>query len=409
MFMLTAYMTRGLQLLIGSHKKAQAARAEELGAPEDEIPMAQMTPGLASTLQSTDVSARTSTVALQGSNSLEHSHEPSHVQPIAGHSDDSPSPASPEASPSPPPLPPQTAPLPPRARLWAAIIQTHLDTSTYLALLLFVGLPVYYAADYAMPLHLTTAVLMYFTALSLPLTWKQVFHPVIVSAFLTVLVIWIFGLIHGQQFDSVLQEYSTGLKYLQLWEHTTHPPSILPGAGDILGTVLDASIVSLALPMYQYRRELVEHFAAIILPNIVLSIGSLFAYPTLCFAIGIPATSSLAFASRSLTLALAIPATENLGGDRNTVAAVAIMSGIFGALIGGRVLSLLKIPEGEYFLCLWPLKSLVALWPWSIRMFDIPTCDAQLRQTIPPKLSSCFRLEMDVLCTTFNSESIETR
>lgn len=346
MFILTAYMTRGLQLITGSHKKAEAARAEELGPPEDEIPVALASPGLQTPLESTDVSARTSTVALQDLTPPEQSVEPTHIQPVAGQTDSSPS----NQSPSPPPLPHQTPPPPPRARLWAAVIQAHLDTATYLLLFLCVGLPIYYTISYAMPLQLSFTVLMYFAALSLPLKWKQVLHPVIVSAFLTVMGIWIFGLIHKQSLTPILQEYTTGLKYLQIWEHaaaTTTPTATLPGAGDILSTTLDASIVSLALPMFQYRRELVQHFTAIVLPNLVLSIGSLYAYPSVCFAIGISATRSLAFASRSLTLALAIPATENLGGDRNTVAAVAIMSGIVGALIGGRVLTWLKIPEGK--------------------------------------------------------------
>lgn len=376
MFMLTAYMTRGLQLLTGSHKKAQAARAEELGTPEDEIPMAQRTePGPTTSLPpSTDASARTSAVALQDLNAPEESHEPSRIQPVADHPNGSSSPVRAHTNPSPPPLPRQTPPVPPRARLWAAIIQANIDTAIYLALLLFVGIPVYYATGYAMPLQLTTTVLMYFAALSLPLKWKQILHPVIVSAFLTVLAIWVLGLVRGQGLSPVLQEYSTGLKYLQLWEHTTHASSTLrPGAGDILGTVLDASIVSLALPMYQYRRELVAHFAAIIVPNIVLAIGSLYAYPRLCFALGISAARSLAFASRSLTLALAIPATENLGGDRNTVAAVAIMSGIVGALIGGRVLTWLRIPEGRclvvYGLVFWPL-----LLPTCVLRFNVPKC-----------------------------------
>lgn len=352
MFVLTAYMTRGLQLVTGSHKKAQTARAEELGPRDDEIPMAQGPQTLASPPQSTDVSARTSTVALHNLRIPENSLEPSRIQPVTGRDADTSGQSSPRALPSPPPLPPQVPPPPPRARLWAAIIQSHLDLVTYLALLLFVGLPVYYANGYAMPLQLTFTVLMYFAALSLPLKWKQVLHPVIVSAFFTVMGIWIFGLIHHQtSLDPLLEEYTTGNKYLQLWEHaSTIPPSSLPGAGDILGTILDASIVALALPMYQYRRELVEHFVAIIAPNIVLSIGSLYAYPSVCFAIGISASRSLAFASRSLTLALAIPATENLGGDKNTVAAVAIMSGIVGALIGSKVLTWLKIPEGKYML-----------------------------------------------------------
>ncbi|KAK7696798.1 hypothetical protein SLS64_014200 [Diaporthe eres] len=348
MFVGTAYMTRGLQLVTGSHKKAQATRAEELGPQEDEIDLTRTPPPQETPPPSTDVSAQTSAVALDDLTPPGQSHEPSHIQPIAEHGPSSPTPDLPDAPASPPPLPPQAPPAPPRARLWAAIIQRHLETVTYLVILLFIGLPIYYANGYAMPLQLTFTILMYFVALSLPPNWKQVLHPVIVSALLTVLGIWVFGLIHNQPLKPVLEQYTTGNKYLQLWQHATSSTGRLPGAGDILSTVLDASIVSLALPMYQYRRELVEHFAAIIVPNVVLSIGSLYAYPTVCLAVGISATRSLAFASRSLTLALAIPATANLGGDERTVAAVAIMSGVVGALVGGRVLTWLKIPEDDY-------------------------------------------------------------
>ena len=126
----------------------------------------------------------------------------------------------------------------------------------------------------------------------------------------------------------------------------------MPGAGDIFGSVLDASIVALALPMFSYRQELRRHFFAIVIPNVVISIGSLFGYPAMCYAIGISSKRSLAFASRSLTLALATPATKNLGGDVNTNAALAIMSGIMGVLVGQRILAWLKIPEGESILCL---------------------------------------------------------
>lgn len=346
MFVLAAYMTRSLQIITGSHKKAQAARAEELGPQDDEIPIANTPPALATPSGSTVISAQASIIASHELQPPDNTREPSHVQPVTDHSNHNHNLDSNETLPSPPPLPLQVSLPPPRARLWATIVQTHLDEAIYLTLFLCVGLPVYYASGYAMPLHLTFNVLMYFAALSLPLKWKQVLHPVLVSAFLTVMGIWVFGLMRHQSLDVTLHEYSTGNKYLQLWQHATTVPFQLPGAGDILGTILDASIVALALPMYQYRRELVEHFTAIILPNIVLSVGSLYAYPSVCFALDISAARSLAFASRSLTLALAIPATENLGGDRNTVAAVAIMSGIVGALIGGKVLNWLKIPEG---------------------------------------------------------------
>lgn len=346
-FIFTAYMTRGLQLITGTSKKAQAARAEELGSGEDEIPMSRTPPPQDTPAPSTDVSAHTSAIALSDLMAPGRSPEPAHIQPLGDYVPPSPSTASTERPASPPSLPQQTPPAPPRARLWSVIIQAHLDTITYLILLITVGLPVYYAGGYSMPLHLTFTVLMYFVALSLSLTWRQVLHPVIVSALFTVLGIWIFGMIRGTgtSLDPILEDYTTGLKYLKLWEHS-YTTGQMPGAGDILSTALDASIVSLALPMYQYRRELVEHFVAIVAPNVVLSIGSLYAYPSLCYAIGISSSRSLAFASRSLTLALAIPATDNLGGDQKTVAAVAIMSGIVGALIGNKVLAWLRIPEG---------------------------------------------------------------
>jgi putative effector of murein hydrolase len=350
MFVGTAYMTRGLQLITGSHKKAQATRAEELDPQEDEIDLTRTPPPQDDPSMSTGVSAQTSAIALDDLAPPGQSHGPNHVQPVAEHGPSSSTPPEhPEPPASPPSLPPQVPPAPPRARLWAAIIQSHLNAITYLTIMLFVGLPIYYANGYAMPLQLTFTVLMYFAALSLPPRWKQFLHPVIVSALLTVLGIWVFGLIHNQPLTPVLQQYTTGNKYLQLWQHAMTPgPRLMPGAGDILSTVLDASIVSLALPMYQYRRELVEHFTAIIVPNVVLSVGSLYAYPSVCVAVGISPARGLAFASRSLTLALAIPATANLGGDERTVAAVAIMSGVVGALVGGRVLRWLRILEGEW-------------------------------------------------------------
>jgi putative effector of murein hydrolase len=98
--------------------------------------------------------------------------------------------------------------------------------------------------------------------------------------------------------------------------------------------------------MYNYRLELKRHFFAIVAPNVVISVGSLFGYPALCYAIGISSKRSLAFAARSLTLALATPAIKNVHGDLNTVAALAIMSGILGVLIGPRMMKWLRIPEG---------------------------------------------------------------
>lgn len=217
----------------------------------------------------------------------------------------------------------------------------------YAVLFIFVGIPIYYTIGYEMPLYLTFTVLTYFAASSLPPNWRQYLHPVLVSSLLAVLGLWVVGLTKAQSLPTTLRQFRTGTTYLTLWSGTNHQRQ-LPGAGDVFASALDAGIVALALPMYRYRRELRLHFPAIVLPNLALSVGSLFAYPYICFAVGISAERSLAFTARSLTLALALPAVANLGGDANTVAALAITSGIVGVLAGRRMLGLLRIPDDDY-------------------------------------------------------------
>jgi putative effector of murein hydrolase len=354
MMVLAAYMTRGLQVLLGTSKRALTERAEELGAEADQIPMTT-TPGseespdrtataspTASSLDLTFLSPPTASHAT----SQVLLHQPEHQAPISEINDNANHPELPAQAPLPPP----------RSKMWAAVIIRHLDLLTYGVLFLFVGIPVYYTTGYGMPMHLTFSVMTYFGAISLPPAWRQYLHPVLVSSLLTVLGIWVLGLIKGHSLDATLTEYKTGAKYLELWDGS----HALPGAGDVFGSVLDASIVALALPMYQYRRELRQHFFAIVIPNILISIASLFAYPYICFAIGITAERSLAFAARSLTLALATPAVVNLGGDTYTIAAIAIASGIVGALMGPQILGWLRIPEGMF--CFGPKRRQVFFW-----------------------------------------------
>ncbi|KAM0277089.1 hypothetical protein ACHAQH_006097 [Verticillium albo-atrum] len=346
MMALAAYLTRGIQLLSGSSKRAISQRAEEMGNETDEIPLAE-TPRneeSSSAPASAPISAAPSSVSLNTLAPLPPSRNASHVFLTEtlrsdGHHQNETLALNVQRSP-----PPQ-APLPhPRAQIWAARLTHHSDHLTYGALFLFAGIPLYYTSTYAMPLQLAVTILAYFAALAIPLRWRQYIHPVLVTALIAVLTLW--ALAGGGPLSHALAPYRTGATYLRLWSGTA--TSKFPGAGDILATVLDAAIVSLALPMYQYRRELRAHFLAIVLPNLVLAVASLFCYPVVCFAIGIEARRALAFASRSLTLALAIPATENLGGDVNAVAALAIFSGIAGVLIGERMLRWMRIPEDDY-------------------------------------------------------------
>jgi putative effector of murein hydrolase len=344
MMVMTAYLTRGLQMAVGSSKRAATARAEELGDETDEIPIARASVS-ASEPPSAPISESPSSVALSDLSAPPRSQlalsRPHPLRSGQGSSDERIIQAlegRPTYNQAPPP--------PHRAQRWSAFFVNRLDWMTYAIIYITIGLPIYYAVGYAMPAQLCLGIMAYFAAMEIPPAWIQYLHPVLVSSLMTVLGTWAMASIKGDDLHTTLKEYQTGVKYLQLWERSSR--GILPGAGDVFGTILDASIVALALPMYQYRRELREHFIAIIVPNVLISIASLFTYPALCFAIGISANRSLAFAARSLTLALATPATRNLGGDVNTVAAVAIMSGILGVLIGQRMLALMRIPEGGW-------------------------------------------------------------
>lgn len=367
MLIVTAYMTRWIQLLTSPPRRATHQRNEDIrrdvhpgegGAEDDNDEDEQLTPLRA------DFSGRPSIdgmpllpaqshaaayITVRGQNlddplssfsdvPVQHSRINLLRQSAASIMARSTRSASASGTTSPTPLS--------RADRWAEWLSLHSDSLLFASIGLFVGVPVYYSTGYAMPLQLAVNVLMFFGAMSLPPSWRQILHPVLVSAFSTLLIIWLLGRVHGQGLVDTLHQYRPGNTYLQIWSSTAK--SLKPGAGDMLASALDASIVSLALPMYQYRHELKHHFWAIVVPNIVLSVASLFAYPVVCYHIGISAERSLAFTSRSLTLALATPAVRNLGGDVNTVAAVAILSGVLGVLIGRQVLAWLRIPEGKF-------------------------------------------------------------
>ncbi|KAL6914422.1 hypothetical protein FSHL1_012095 [Fusarium sambucinum] len=355
MMALVAWITRTLQLALGVSRRSKSQRAEELGRQTPDIPICE--------IQTPAISRRTSI-----------SHTGSQI-PLISASVPSSGPAS--AAPSRPQTPPQLRlqehhysngnvpdnsveslsiptvllqiPLPPpKVELWAARISANIDVATFVGLFFFIGMPIYYSTGYAMPIHLAVNVLAWFAAMAIPPKWKQLLHPVLVSSFATVFVIWALAAIRSDSLTSTLHAYRTGAKYIELWRRAAQKQDLLPGAGDVFGTLLDASIVALALPMFQYRRELRTHFISIVVPNVAISVGSLLAYPPLCYACGISAARSLAFASRSLTLALAVPATVNLGGDVNTAAALAIISGILGAVLGGRILRWLQVPDDDY-------------------------------------------------------------
>ena len=331
----TAYLVRGLQLLLGTTKRALIERADETELNSEHIPLTERgrdEPPSSNRVGTEDVNTLSSPtqnplhVRDTSSGVARLNHEAMQEAPLRTIQRQDPIPLT-------------------QSQQWAAWITLHSSTLTYSTIFIVAGVPVYFATGYAMPVQLSLSVLTYFIALGVPPDWKRFLHPVLVSSALTILGIWLLALCKHETLQDGLQSYSTGTKYLQLWSGKRVP---MPGAGDVFGSILDVSIVALALPMFQYRKELQRHFLSIVIPNVAISIASLFGYPALCYALGISSKRSLSFAARSLTLALATPATMNLGGDLNLVAVLCIMSGILGVLIGPLLLKWLRIPEGTH-------------------------------------------------------------
>lgn len=352
-FAFTAYMVRGLQLALGTSKRAMTERAEEMGSEPDNIPLAEIREEPDTGDSPTPDSSGPPTPAegvplLSQLNGLsENLQAPSRAMDpnsVTGTGGPPIAESAASAQTITTPIRHDAAPLT-RPQRWTAFISVNFDMLTYVSLFIFVGIPIYYGAGYAMPAQLTLNIIFFFAALRLPPRYKTYLHPVLVSSAFTILGIWVLALIRRDTLDDGLEAYTTNNKYTQLWDNVKGLQP--PGAGDIFGSVLDVSIVALGLPMFRYRNELKARFMTIIIPNVVISIGSLFAYPIFCATIGISGPRSLAFASRSLTLALATPATTNLGGDLYTIAPLCIFSGIAGVIVGPIGLDLLKIPKGE--------------------------------------------------------------
>lgn len=232
-----------------------------------------------------------------------------------------------------------------RSKEIAAYVAAQFDYIVYW-ILFIVGFGVYLGTGYTMPVQLATVVLTFRYALMIPSQYKIFLHPILVCAGLSILVIYILSLIYGESLDTSLHKFKTGRNYLTLFSKR----DVLPGAGDVISTLLDTSIVVLALPMYNYRSELRKNFAFLTISSVVAALASFFVYPPLCYAIGISNTRSLAFIARSVTLALAIPVVTALQGSDSLVAVVAILSGIIGVLLGSFVLGKrgLRVRDDDY-------------------------------------------------------------
>ena len=232
---------------------------------------------------------------------------------------------------------------PTRAQRYTQTLTLHLDVYIFGALLAL-SLPGYYATGYTAPAYVFLTTLTFLLALQLPLRSRTVLHPVLVCAAATILSIYVLASTARVGFKPTLATYKTGARYLELLRgHGGRP-----GAGDLFSSLLDVSIVSLALPMFHHRTALRQHAAHLALPVLLLAATSLGLYPLVARAVGVLPARAVAISTRSLTLAFASPAVENLGGDTQLTAVFCVTTGVMGVLVGPRLLKWLDVGEDEY-------------------------------------------------------------
>ena len=107
--------------------------------------------------------------------------------------------------------------------------------------------------------------------------------------------------------------------------------------------VLGPVTVAFAVPIWQQRTLLAQHWMALLLGMLagsVVSIGSSF---WLARALALDTSLTLSLVPRSITTPFAMPLAQSLGGVPDLTAVFVMFTGVFGALMGGILLKWLPL------------------------------------------------------------------
>lgn len=154
----------------------------------------------------------------------------------------------------------------------------------------------------------------------------------------------------GQSLKQTLSYYDRDAKFDVLWRPSPRYTGPVPGAADILSSLLDAGIVALFVPLYRYRKDLREcgaRMAVALLPCVALS---LFFWPTIAALIGLDQQRALAFAARFLSTPLAIELIQTLRGDESITVVLVCITGIIAAVAKRPFFKLMRVNMEEEYL-----------------------------------------------------------
>ncbi|KAH9442447.1 hypothetical protein Pst134EB_028697 [Puccinia striiformis f. sp. tritici] len=164
-------------------------------------------------------------------------------------------------------------------------------------------------------------------------SYQKVFHPILVTSFITVFVVWALSAIKGHTLTQSLNRYSTGANYLILFRRSEGWDGSAPSAGDLLSTLLVGGIVALAFPMFRYRADLYNNFFrlfVVVTPNCVVS---LLFWPWVAAKMGMSGDRAITFAARFMSTPFGIQFIVATGGDNSLVVVLICITGIFAVIV----------------------------------------------------------------------------
>ena len=175
----------------------------------------------------------------------------------------------------------------------------------------------------------------------LPTAFVKAVHPLLSSTVVVWGLLYVYGILTGSSdFITSLKTYKTSSL---AWDAA--------GAGDILLFCLGPSVVSFSVSMYSRKKLLVENFLIVLSAMMISSLGGLFGTAAFAKLIKLGGSSGnalmirLSVLARNITTSLAIPVTTILGGDIAIAVVVVVLTGIFGAQYGRKLLDAVNIQD----------------------------------------------------------------
>jgi putative effector of murein hydrolase len=111
----------------------------------------------------------------------------------------------------------------------------------------------------------------------------------------------------------------------------------------LLMLLLGPATVAFAVPIWQQRALLVRHWPALSLGMLAGSSVAILSSWWLANALALEGSVSLSLVPRSITTPFAMPIATGLGGVPELTAIFVMMTGVFGALVGGLLLKWLPL------------------------------------------------------------------